>query len=72
MTETRTSLTFDGVEIAAAKGRFWRVEAEGKSAVSRFLDQALEKVLPHLTNRQQDALILKVLLLVHSRPPKEN
>lgn len=64
---TRISLTFDGIEIAAAKDRLWHVEAEGKTAVSRFLDQALEKVVPHLTNRQREALMLKLLMLVHFR-----
>lgn len=67
MTENRTSLTFDGIEIAAVKDRLWRVEAEGKSAAARFLDQALEKVLPHLTDRQRDAVMLRLLMLVHYR-----
>jgi hypothetical protein len=67
MTEDRTSLTFDGVEIAAAKDRLWHVEVAGKSAAARFLDQALEKVVPHLTNRQRDALMIKLLMLVRYR-----
>jgi hypothetical protein len=43
MTEKWTSLNFEGIEIAAAKDRLWRIEAGGKSATARFLDQALEK-----------------------------
>jgi hypothetical protein len=71
MAENRTSLTFEGIEIAAAKDRLWHVEAEGKSAVDRFLDQALEKVVPHLTARQRDALMLKLLMLVHFRQAQD-
>jgi hypothetical protein len=71
MTETRASLTFDGIEIAAAKNRLWHVEARGKSAAERFLDQALEKVVPHLTSRQRDAVILKLLVLVHFQQPQD-
>jgi hypothetical protein len=67
MTEKRTSLNFEGIEVAAAKDRLWRIEAGGKSATARFLDQALEKVVPHLTARQRDALMLKLLMLVHFR-----
>jgi chemotaxis regulatin CheY-phosphate phosphatase CheZ len=67
MAENQSSLTFEGIEIAAAKDRLWHVEAAGKSAATRFLDQALEKVVPHLTNRQRDALMLKLLMLVHFR-----
>jgi hypothetical protein len=65
MTENRASTTFDGIEIAAAKDRLWHVEADGRSAAARFLDQALEKVLPHLTSRQRDALMIKLLTLSH-------
>ena len=65
MEPTRTSLTFAGIEIAAAKDGLWHVEAAGRSAAARFLDQALELVLPHLTNSQRDALMIKLLTLAH-------
>jgi hypothetical protein len=71
MAENRTSLTFGGIEIAAAKDRYWHVEAGGRSAAARFLDQALEKVMPHLTNRQRDALMIKLLTLTHPWQPRE-
>lgn len=65
MTENRASLTFDGIEIAAAKDTLWHVEVAGRSAAARFLDQALEKVLPHLSQCQRDALMIKLLTLAH-------
>lgn len=63
MAETR--LSFDGIEIAVAKDDLWHVEAAGKAAAARFLDQALELVLPHLTSQQRDALVLGMLTLGH-------
>ena len=69
MVETR--LTFNGIEVAAAKDDLWRVEVDGKSVAARFLDQALEKVLPHLTNRQRDALMIKLLTLAHAWQPRD-
>jgi hypothetical protein len=64
MTENRATLTFDGIEIQAAKDALWHVEADGRSAAARFLGQALERVLlPHLTNRQRDAQ--ELLTLAH-------
>lgn len=62
---TETKLNFNGIEIAAAKDRLWHVEADGRSAAARFLDQALEMVLPRLTARQRDALMIKLLTMAH-------
>lgn len=66
MAETRTTVNFSDIEVAASKDRLWHVQADGRSAADKFLDQALEKVLPHLTDRQRDALMIKLLTLAHS------
>jgi hypothetical protein len=65
MAEIPSTVNFSGIEVAASKDRLWHVEADGRSAAAKFLDQALEKVLPHLTGRQRDALMIKLLTLAH-------
>ena len=54
------------METAAAKDHLWHVEANGKSAAAPFLDQALERVLPHLSSRQRDALMIKLLTMAYT------
>jgi hypothetical protein len=64
MTETpgaKTSVTFQGIEVTATKGRLWHVEAAGRSASAEFLDQALELVLPRLSYEDIDSLLIRLL-----------
>ena len=64
MNETPTAsvtVTFQDIEVTATKGRLWRVEAAGRSASAEFLDQALDLVLPRLTNEELDKLLIQLL-----------
>ena len=36
-----TSLKFDGIAVTAAKNDVWHVEADGRAASARFLDEAI-------------------------------
>jgi hypothetical protein len=58
---TKTTVTFQGIEVTATKGRLWHVEAAGRSASATFLDQALELVLPRLSYGEQDSLLIRLL-----------
>lgn len=65
MTETpgaKATVTFQGIEVTARKGRCWHVEAEGRSASAAFLDQALDLVLPQLSIAEQDSLVIELLM----------
>ena len=59
--ESRTTVTFQDIDVTATKGRLWHVEAAGRSASAAFLDQALDLVLPRLTNQEQDRLMIRLL-----------
>lgn len=64
LTETpgaKTTVTFQGIEVTATKGRLWHVEAAGRSASAEFLDQALELVLPRLSYEDIDSLLIRLL-----------
>jgi hypothetical protein len=65
MTETpgaKTTVTFQGIDVTARKDRLWHVEAAGRSASARFLDQAIKSVLPRLSYEDQDTLLIRLLL----------
>jgi hypothetical protein len=65
MTETpgaKATVTFQGIEVTATKGRRWHVEADGRSASASFLDQALDLVLPYLSIAEQDCLVIELLM----------
>ena len=59
---TRTTVTFQDIEVTATKDRLWHVEAAGRSATAEFLDQALELVLPRLTYEERDSLLIRLLI----------
>jgi hypothetical protein len=59
--ESRTTVTFQDIDVTATRGRLWHVEAAGRSASAAFLDQALDLVLPRLTNQEQDRLMIRLL-----------
>lgn len=58
---TRTTVTFQDIEVTARKGRLWRVDAAGRSAEAAFLDQAIELVLPRLSYEERDTLVIRLL-----------
>lgn len=65
MTETpgaKATVTFQDIEVIATKDRLWHVEAAGRSASAEFLDQALERVLPRLSNEELDSLLIRLLV----------
>lgn len=57
----KATVTFRDIEVTATKGRLWHVEAAGRSASAAFLDQAVDLVLPRLTQQEQDSLIIRLL-----------
>ena len=64
MTETRptkTTVTFQDIEVTATKDRIWHVEAAGRSASAEYLDEAIDLVLPRLTYAEQDSLLIRLL-----------
>lgn len=65
MTETpgtKTTVTFQDIEVTATKDRLWHVEAAGRSASAEFLDQAIDLVLPRLSHEEQDSLVIRLLI----------
>jgi hypothetical protein len=58
---TKTTVTFQDIQVTATKDRLWHVEAAGRSASAEFLDQAIELVLPRLTYDEQDSLLIQLL-----------
>jgi len=66
----KVTVTFQDIEVTAAKERLWHVDASGRSASAEFLDQAIELVLPRLTHEEQDSLLIRLLIATaaeHSR-----
>lgn len=57
----KTTVTFQGIEVTATKDRLWHVEAAGRSASGKFLDQALDLVLPGLSQEDLDTLLIRLL-----------
>src|SRR5581483_5197636 len=64
-TPTRASLVFDGITVTAAKDGVWQIEADGKVASARFLDEAIEQVLPSLRSSERDRLLIQLLYLAN-------
>jgi len=64
----RIKVTFQDIEVTATKDRLWQVEAAGRSASAEFLDQALDLVLPRLTNEELDKLLIKLLMETMEQP----
>ena len=67
---TKTTVTFQDIEVTATKHRLWHVEAAGRSASAAFLDQALDRLLPRLTYEELDSLTVQLLIATmteHSR-----
>lgn len=58
---TKTTVTFQGIEVTAKKDRQWHVEAAGRSVSAAFLDQAVELVLPRLSYEERDSLLIELL-----------
>ena len=57
----KTTVTFQGIEVTATKGRMWHVEAAGRSASAAFLDHAIELVLPRLSYAEHDIRLIRLL-----------
>lgn len=47
--------------MTATRGKLWHVQAAGRSAAAEFLDQAVDLVLPRLSNHEQDNLLTQLL-----------
>ena len=62
---SKTSLIFDGIPVTAAKDGVWQIEADGKVASARFLDEAIEQVLPNLRPTERDRLLIQLLYLAN-------
>jgi len=58
-TPTRASLVFDGIPVTAAKDGVWQIEADGRVASARFLDEAA----PQSATR----LLIQLLYLANQR-----
>jgi hypothetical protein len=74
MTETpraKTAVTFQGIEVTATRDRLWQVEAAGRSASAQFLDQALDLVLPRLSDEEQDRLLIQLLTATATEQPHD-
>lgn len=54
---TKTTVTFQGIEVTAKKDRQWHVAAVSAA----FLDQAVELVLPRLSYEERDSLLIELL-----------
>jgi len=65
----RITVTFQGIEVTATKGRLWEVEAAGRSASAEFLDQALDLVLPRLSYEDLDRLLIQLLSATTTKQP---
>jgi hypothetical protein len=63
----KVTVTFQDIEVTAAKERLWHVDAAGRSASAEFLDQAIELVLPRLTHEEQDSLLIRLLIATSER-----
>ena len=57
----RITVTFQDIDVTATKDRLWHVEAAGRSASAKFLDQAIDLVLPRLSYEEQDSLLVELL-----------
>jgi len=51
--------------VTAAKDGVWQIEADGKVASARFLDEAIEQVLPSLRSSERDRLLIQLLYLAN-------
>jgi hypothetical protein len=60
--EAKITVTFQDIEVTATKDRLWHVEAAGRSASAEFLDQAIDRVLPRLSQEEQDTLLIRLLI----------
>jgi hypothetical protein len=58
----KATVTFQDIEVTASRGRQWHVEAAGRSASAEFLDQAIDLVLPRLSEEEQDSLLIQLLV----------
>ena len=68
---SKATVTFQGIEVTAAKIRLWHVEAAGRSASAEFLDQALELVLPRLSYDDLDSLLIRLLMATATEQPRD-
>lgn len=66
--EAKVAVTFQDIEVTAAKDRLWHVEAAGRSASAEFLDQAIDLVLPRLSHEEQDSLLIRLLMAAADIP----
>lgn len=62
-----TTVTFQDIDVTAARDRLWHVEAAGRSASAAFLDQAINLVLPQLSDEEQDSLLIQLLIATPAR-----
>jgi hypothetical protein len=58
----KATVTFQDIEVTARRDRLWYVEAAGRSASAEFLDQAVDLVLPRLSQEEQDSLLIRLLM----------
>jgi len=66
----KTTVTFQGVEVTASKDQLWHVEAAGRSASAKYLDEALDSVLPRLGNEDRDSLLIRLLSEAATEQPR--
>lgn len=58
----KATVIFQDIEVTATRDRVWHVEAAGRSASAEFLDQAVDLLLPRLSQEEQDRLLIQLLM----------
>jgi hypothetical protein len=57
----KVTVTFQDLDVTANRDRLWHVQAAGRSASAEFLDQAIDLLLPRLSQEEQDSLLIQLL-----------
>jgi hypothetical protein len=57
----KATVTFQDLDVTASRDRLWHVQAAGRSASAEFLDQAIDLLLPRLSQEEQDSLLIQLL-----------
>jgi hypothetical protein len=57
----KVTVTFQDLDVTASRDRLWHVQAAGRSASAEFLDQAIDLLLPRLSQEEQDSLLIQLL-----------
>jgi hypothetical protein len=66
----KATVNFQGMPVTATKDRLWHVEAAGRSTSAEFLDQALYRLLPRLSHREIDSLLIRLLIATATDRPR--